>query len=149
MRLSTRRSTVVTLAAVFILLAGVAVWHLRRPAVASSLTGPMRLPPLPDHVTVEVLNPTAVAGAGRLGALLLRQAGLDVVYYGSADAARRTPLRSVILVRGGDTTGVGRALAVLRHADVVRAPDATRLVDLSVILGRDFTDNMGRTASGQ
>lgn len=149
MRLKVRRSRVVALLAVVVLLAGVAVWHLTRPAAVDASGASSRLPPLPDRVTVEVLNGTAVAGAARLGTLLLRQAGLDVVYYGTADSAHRARARSVILVRGGDTAGVGRVLTVLHHADVERAPDATRLVDLSVILGRSFTDKAIPTTSNR
>jgi hypothetical protein len=93
---------------------------------------------LPRRVVVEVLNSGGVAGAGRAGTLLLRRAGLDVVNLANADSAHRGRVRNQVLVRRGDTTGVGRALEALGDAEVITAPDSTRLVDLTVLLGKEF-----------
>ncbi len=143
--MTARRSNLLVLAVTVVAVVVIAVWRLERPAAVGISTASSRPAPLPEHVTVEVLNGTTVPGAARLGTVLLRQAGLDVVYYGTADRQART----VVLVRRGDTTGLGRTLAVLRHADVVREPDASRLVDLSVVLGSDFTKTAMNAASSR
>lgn len=94
--------------------------------------------PLPRRVVVEVLNSGGVVGAGRAGTLLLRRAGLDVVSLANADSAHRGRERNQVLVRGRDTTGVGRAVEALGDAEVINAPDSTRLVDLTILLGKRF-----------
>lgn len=93
---------------------------------------------LPRKVTVEVLNSGGNIGAARAGTLLLRRARLDVVYFGNADSARSGRLRNQVLVRRGDTTGVGRVIEALGSAEVIEAPDPARLVDLTVLLGKEF-----------
>jgi hypothetical protein len=128
-------------------IAGVAVVALLAVAVASLLP-PKPLPddvaqprswePLPRRVVVEVLNSGGVVGAGRAGTLLLRRAGLDVVSLANADSAHRGRVRNQVLVRRQDTAGVGRAVEALGDAEVINAPDSTRLVDLTILLGKRF-----------
>lgn len=110
----------------------------RQAPVTSEPTGPRRWEPLGRRVEVEVLNSGGIVGAGRAGMMLLRRAGLDVVYLGNAEAALRDRDRNQVLVRRGDTAGVGRVVEALGDAEVVEAPDSTRLVDLTVLLGRRF-----------
>jgi hypothetical protein len=93
---------------------------------------------LPRKVTVEVLNSGGNIGAARVGTLLLRRARLDVVYFGNADSAQSGRVHNQVLVRRGDTTGVGRVIAALGTAEVVEAPEPARLVDLTVLLGKEF-----------
>lgn len=93
---------------------------------------------LPRDVDVEVLNGAGVSGVARDGANLLRRGLLDVVWFGDADSTLAGNDRNVILVRRRDTTGVGRVRAVIGDADVIDAYDVSRLVDLTVVLGRDF-----------
>lgn len=93
---------------------------------------------LPRRVTVEVLNSGGVPTAGRTGMLLLRRAGLDVVVMANAPQALAGRERNQVLVRRGDTTGVGRAVEALGDAEVVVAKDESRLVDLTVLLGSRF-----------
>jgi hypothetical protein len=91
------------------------------------------------RVVVEVLNPGKQVGVARTATVRLRQQGLDVVYFGNlADTALARRERSLIYVRRGDTTGVGRVIAAIGDAEVVDRADATRLVDLSVVLGRQL-----------
>lgn len=91
------------------------------------------------RVVVEVLNPGKQVGAARAATLRLRQEGLDVVYFGSvSDTALARRERNLIYVRRGDTAGVGRAIQALGGAEVVDRADATRLVDLTVVLGREY-----------
>lgn len=94
--------------------------------------------PLPRVVTVEVQNGGDQAGAARDAALRLRQARLDVVYWGNAPEALRdtATTRTRVLVRAGDTTGVGRIAEVLGPIDLIDRPDPRRLVDLTVVIPR-------------
>ncbi|HEY3935249.1 MAG TPA: LytR C-terminal domain-containing protein [Gemmatimonadales bacterium] len=113
-------------------------WIAReRPAAPRSVAA-NSVPDSFPHVTVEVLNATKTPGLALAATLRLRHLRLDVVYYGNADSGHGTRSRNAILVRRGDTTGVGRAIAALGSADVVPAPDTTRLVDLSIMLGSAF-----------
>ncbi len=95
--------------------------------------------PLPRRVTVEVINSGGVEGAGRSGMMLLRRAGLDVVYLGNARGADAGRVANQVLVRRGDTVGAGRVIEALGGGEVVDAPDSTRLVDLTVLLGKRYT----------
>jgi len=99
--------------------------------------------PLSQRVVVEVLNSGKVPGAGRAGMLLLRRAGLDVVSLANADSALSGRLRNQVLIRRHDTTGVGRVVEALGDAEVIEAADSTRLVDLTVLLGKRFRVSKG------
>lgn len=92
--------------------------------------------PSPDRrITVEVLNGTRRAGAARLATRMLRRQGLDVVFFGNADAAADS---TRVIVRRGDP-GRGRDVRVaLGVGRVMVEVDTLRRVDVSVILGQDF-----------
>jgi hypothetical protein len=92
--------------------------------------------PSPDRrVTVEVLNGTKRAGVARAATRMLRRRGLDVVFYGNADAATAS---TQVLVRRGDP-GAGQVVRqAIGTGRVVVDPDTLRRVDVSVILGLDF-----------
>ena len=88
---------------------------------------------------VEVLNASGQPGAARLGALTLRRAGIDVVYFGNAEAGT-APLDSTrIVVRRGAVAIGTRVRAALKTGRVTLELDSTRLLDVTVLLGRDFT----------
>lgn len=90
------------------------------------------------RVVVEVLNATSEVGLARTATRRLRDAGLDVVYYGS-DAGE--PLDTTqVLVRRGDAEAGEKVRRALGAGSVRAAPDPRRLVDVSVRLGRDFRD---------
>ena len=65
----------------------------------------------------------------------LRRHGLDVVYYGTARVDTFTTTQ--IVVRRGDTAGTGRILEALGAGTVVIELDSQKLLDITVILGRD------------
>ncbi len=95
--------------------------------------------PLGHKVTVEVLNTTAASVHSRVARDMVRHAGLDVVYFGSAEAALRMVVRqSEVLVRRGDTTGVGRIVEAIGPVVVTDAPDRGREVDLTLLIGTDY-----------
>jgi hypothetical protein len=90
------------------------------------------------HLEVEVLNASGLDGLARTGTRVLREGGLDVVDYGtvSGEVGRLDSTR--ILVRRGDPAVGDRVRRVLQVGRVVVQPDSTLLVDVSVLLGRDF-----------
>jgi hypothetical protein len=94
--------------------------------------------PLGHKVTVEVLNTTTAPGIARVARDVVRHGGLDVVYFGSAEAKLRGRAQSEVLVRRGDTTGVGRIIEVIGPVVVTDAPDRSRDVDLTLLIGTDY-----------
>jgi hypothetical protein len=119
-------------------LLALATWAWRRTQAPAPGPKQAARPDLPHHVTVEVFNSGGKVGAARVGMLLLRRARLDVVYFGNADSALAGRARNQVLVRRRDTTGVGRVIEALGDAEVIDAPDSARLVDLTVLLGKEF-----------
>lgn len=134
------RRAVIAMGVTAVAALGVAWWLLRSSPTIDSTT--ITWPPLPRRVTVEVLNGGGRQGAARDVALRLRDTGLDVVYFGNAPLALTDAKRvdHRILVRRGDSLGVGRATAVLGTVTVSDAPDPHRLVDLTIVLGRPGTE---------
>jgi hypothetical protein len=114
------------------------LWSSVRSRQASARSQPVAQLPLPRRVTVEVRNTTRASGIARAATAAVRAAGLDVVQSGGADSAQRGRARNEVLVRRGDTTGVGRVVAALGQATVIDAPDSSREVDLTVLIGTDF-----------
>lgn len=90
------------------------------------------------RIVVEVLNTTSRAGLARTGTRVLRQAGIDVVGYGTAVPNPGHSDTTRILVRRGDRAAGERVRRALQVGTVVMQPDSTRLVDVSVLLGADF-----------
>jgi hypothetical protein len=132
------RLVVASLIALGVAAALLASWWWGRAPRATSAARPV--PGEGDHVVVEVLNPTPTVGLARAATRLLRDAGLDVVYFGS-DTGQVGDSTQVIVRRGGLGAGsrVARALGV---RTVRQAPDAGRLVDVTVRLGRDLATRL-------
>ncbi len=84
---------------------------------------------------VEVLNGAGRAGLAREATERLRAAGFDVVYFGNAGEPRGL---SMVLDRGGRGEAAHRAASALGIADVRAQPDAGRMVDVTVVLGKDW-----------
>lgn len=88
-----------------------------------------------SRIVVEVLNASSLRGLARIGTRVLREAGLDVVYFGNADSALDS---TRILVRRGSDDAARRVARVLGVGLVERRPDSLLLVDVTVLLGRDW-----------
>jgi hypothetical protein len=117
---------------------GVAVWYL---SLGRGSPRPLPIPGEGDKIEVEVLNATQVDGLARAMTLEFRRAGIDVVFYGTA---REAPLDStLILMRRGDTTRGMRIRDVLGTGKIVVQPDASLLLDASVLLGLDLVSFRG------
>jgi hypothetical protein len=89
-----------------------------------------------DHSQVEVLNGSARPGLARTVTRVLRQGGLDVVFFGTADGPPSDS--TLLLVRRGDSTAARRAARLLGTGKVQWDPDTLRRVDLTVIIGADY-----------
>lgn len=87
-------------------------------------------------MVVEVFNTTPELGLARAATRRLRDAGFDVVYFGSEPGEALDSTE--ILVRRGSREVADRVAQSLGLGVVRVAPDADRLVDLTVRLGRDF-----------
>jgi hypothetical protein len=95
-----------------------------------------------NRIVVEVLNGSGRAGLARLGARRLRRHGLDVVLFGNADS---TVDSTRIILRRGAKALAERVQDALGAGRVRESRDSLRLVDVTVILGPDFTpDEDGR-----
>jgi hypothetical protein len=103
--------------------------HRAVPAIAHPIPGER------IRYTAEVLNGTDVNGLARLVTLRLREAGIDVVFYGTAATAAGDS--TVILVRGADSSAGAVVRDALGLGRVVVEPDPHLLLDVSVVLGRD------------
>ena len=106
-------------------------------------------------ITVEVLNASGRAGDARIATRRLREAGIDVVFFGNAPpgspappvapaspqsgAARALDTTRIIVRRGTVKTGerVRDALGIAQGRVVVQL-DGSKLLDVSVLLGSDF-----------
>jgi hypothetical protein len=87
-------------------------------------------------ITVEVLNANGRAGDARIGTKRLRQAGMDVVYFGNASESGLDSTR-IIVRRGAEKVGE-RVRAALGQGRVEVQLDSAKLLDVSVLLGLDF-----------
>ncbi len=84
---------------------------------------------------VEVLNGSDRPGLARDATERLRAAGFDVVYFGNAREPRGL---SVVLDRGGRAPAARAAARALGLKTVRPEPDASRMVDVTVLLGTDW-----------
>lgn len=85
---------------------------------------------------VQVVNGSGIPELAQRAADALRAKGLDVVEVGNADAQNYE--ETVVLVRRGNA-GIARQVAsVLGHGQVMEQRDPSLLVDVTVVLGRDY-----------
>jgi hypothetical protein len=90
-----------------------------------------------SRIRVEVLNAAGVEGLARRATDSLRAAGFDVVYYGNAPTFDRET--SVVLDRTGSLENAVTVGATLGIANVRSEPNPNLYVDVTVLLGRDWT----------
>ena len=88
-------------------------------------------------ITVEVLNANGRAGDARVGTRLLRREGIDVVYFGNAGDAALDSTR--IIVRRGSAEVGEKVRKALGRGRVEVQLDSAKLLDVTVLLGADFT----------
>jgi hypothetical protein len=93
--------------------------------------GAIATPPA-ERVRVEVLNATKVHGLARRATQYLRDRGYDVVASGTARDQRDSTL---IIDRTNHPVWAGRVARAFGGARVELAPDTSRYVDITVLLG--------------
>ncbi len=99
------------------------------------------------RVRVEVLNAGGTESMARLATDLLRDSGFDVVYFGNAD--RFGDDSTVVVDRTGDLDAA-RAVADVLGARSVRAePDSNLYLDVTVLLGREWTPQQTEASDGE
>lgn len=93
-----------------------------------------------ERIVAEVLNAAGGSpprrGLARIGARFLRERGVDVVAYGTADT---TVDSTLVLVRRGDLDRGRDVARVLGGTAVVARLDSTLRVDVTVLLGRRWS----------
>ncbi|HEX2093544.1 MAG TPA: LytR C-terminal domain-containing protein [Longimicrobiaceae bacterium] len=89
-----------------------------------------------ERIRVEVLNASGIPGLARAATRTLRDRGYDVVYFGNARGFSRDT--SLVIDRVG-REGVARQVAEAIGVGRVRShPDSTLLLEVTVVLGRDW-----------
>lgn len=118
---------------------GFATWWRGRHAEPA----PAAARPVPgerDHIVVEVLNTTRAVGLARVATRVLRDAGIDVVYFGSDTGAALDSTQ--VLLRRGSPDAAAKVARALGVGVAQPRPDPGRLVDVTVRLGRDFGSHL-------
>jgi hypothetical protein len=109
---------------------------LRRPGDIVAADPAPTVPGVFSGRRVEVLNGVSKTGLARNATDLLRAAGYDVVYFGNAGRLREK--NSIVLDRVG-RPDIARAVAAqLQITRTETRRDASRLVEVTVILGDDW-----------
>jgi hypothetical protein len=92
--------------------------------------------PAGAHVRVEVLNATDTKGLARRAMLVLRSAGFDVVFFGNSTERADT---TRILDRSGHADWASLAARAMGRSRIEEKPDSSRFLDLTVLVGRNWT----------
>jgi hypothetical protein len=137
-----RRGRLVVAGLIALALAGAAsaLWWRGRAVPAPAAAVSRGIPGERDRIVVEVLNPTRGVGLARAATRVLRDAGIDVVYFGSDTGAVADSTQ--LLVRRGSARTAARVARALGVGVVRPRPDPDRLVDVTVRLGRDFSSRV-------
>jgi len=99
------------------------------------------------RVRVEVLNASGVSGLARTATERLRDGGYDVVYFGNARGFG--PDTSMVLNRAGEPENAHGVARLLDIARVVTRPDSTLYLEVTVVIGRDWTGIPADTVAGR
>jgi len=119
---------------VLLLAAGI-VLTLRRPETRAPQAVRQRVDaeaPAGVRIRVEVLNATRVRGLARRATMHLRDRGFDVVNVGTSRDTRDSTL---VLDRSGHPEWAQLVAKALGGARVDRAPDSSRYLDVTVLVG--------------
>ena len=84
------------------------------------------------RIRVEVLNATRVRGLARRATMHLRDRGFDVVNVGTSREVRDS---TIVLDRSGHADWAGLVARALGGARVEPAPDSSRYLDVTVLIG--------------
>jgi hypothetical protein len=122
---------VVTLGALVALLAGAALVMARPVANV-----PRTVAPSGVRIRVQVLNATPRRGLARRATVYLRDRGFDVVDVATAPQTRDSTL---VIDRSGHPEWAQLVARALGGVAVEARPDSSRYLDVTVLVGRDWT----------
>jgi hypothetical protein len=88
------------------------------------------------RIRVQVLNATSTRGLARRATAFLRDRGFDVVDVGTGPEPRDSTL---VLDRSGNVAWSRLVAQALGGARVEPRPDSSRYLDVTVLVGRDWT----------
>lgn len=91
-----------------------------------------------DRIRVEVLNAGGTRGMAARATDYLRDRGFDVVYYGNASSFGLDSTR--VLDRTGSLEAARAVAGILGTGVPEVDPDTSRFVDVTVLLGTDWSD---------
>jgi hypothetical protein len=142
-----KRFQTVALAATLLLVAGLVVsmaMGVRSGGGASDApSAPDEVPDVPaaraapaERVRVEVLNAAGVPGLARVATRTLRERGFDVVYFGNARGF--SPESTLVIDRVGREETAREVAGALEVERVSSRPDSTLLLEVTVVIGRDW-----------
>ncbi|HLL47058.1 MAG TPA: LytR C-terminal domain-containing protein [Longimicrobiaceae bacterium] len=89
-----------------------------------------------QRVRVEVLNAAGVPGLARVATRTLRERGFDVVYFGNARGF--SPESTLVIDRVGREETAREVADALEVERVRSRPDSTLLLEVTVVVGRDW-----------
>jgi hypothetical protein len=107
---------------------------LARPRPGAS-SPPVQVPP-GVRIRVQVLNATATRGLARRATGYLRDRGFDVVDMATAPQSRDSTL---IIDRADNPEWAQLVARAFGGATIERGPDSSRYLDVTVVIGRDWT----------
>lgn len=141
-----KRFQTAALAATLLLVAGLVVsmaLGLGPDAGSRAAAAPEEVPDVPaartppgERVRVEVLNAAGVPGLARVATRTLRERGFDVVYFGNARGF--APESTLVIDRVGRAETAREVAAALEVERVLSRPDSTLLLEVTVVIGRDW-----------
>ncbi len=99
------------------------------------------------RVRVEVLNASGTESMARLATDLLRDSGFDVVFFGNADHFGDDS--TVVFDRTGDLNAARAVADVLGARSVLSEPDSNLYLDVTVLLGREWTPQRPEASDGE
>ncbi len=140
---ASRRRIAIGAAALLMVAVAIAVsWGVRAVASGSAVRSPRELftpeerAPEGIRIRVEVLNATSTARLALSATRLLRDRGFDVVSIGNSPARRDSTL---VVDRTNHPEWARLVASVLGRAAVEARADTSRYVDISVLIGADWT----------
>jgi hypothetical protein len=141
-----KRAQTAALAATLLLVAGLVVsmaMGVGSGGRSDAPSAPEEVPDVPaakapagERVRVEVLNAAGIPGLARVVTRTLRERGFDVVYFGNARGF--SPESTLVIDRVGREETAREVADALEVERVRSRPDSTLLLEVTVVVGRDW-----------
>jgi hypothetical protein len=118
-------------AGVVVVIGGLAALAARPPAAVARVVAPSGV-----RIRVQVLNATQTRGLARRATVFLRDRGFDVVEVATAPQSRDSTL---VIDRSGNPEWAQLVAQALGSTQVESRRDSSRYLDVTVLVGRDWT----------